>query len=759
MNELPAPPKFRKAKAAAVTAAAIAATAALTIGGATAASNAVLADRDLAVSKALGEDVSLSASIGVYPTGPLFQAARLAGLGNPDAALNSLQNLAALLGQDGLANTIETIRGVLANLPVDLVDARVPGFGPAGIIEAAGSLEGDGLTKGLLSALKSVLLNAENIEVLAPALAALDLDLPPELVQYLDLVANLPLNVPGTSAEVESGLLNDLLEVAIPDFPGLSVGGFLSDADKLAVIPAWGLGGTNFALASPTFLNDPEFANTAILGLLLRNTSRPGGGIVAMLNPFSQLVGLNLANMDGRGTPVSETHGISFSFLGWEIDLVDTTITEYDGNLTAWDITAAYDLLSDAPSTIFNPVAWANSAAGFAMPTYLIPSTITQILDGDILGGLLDSLDMLKIDVSEHDGNLYITYDSGNLPLLEPVQFLPRTLSYFLGFDISTPVSSSFEQALRTLVATGYQDVKITDTDGDGVYSFERGWDMGGSQAYFWENPINFTQGLEVPQTVLNEIVDGLSANMLNPEDNNLELFGNDTLTTLLYDNDLAIAAAKFIRDGLKQLMATLNPIINDIQEPLKELTGLLDDATAEVNTLIRDGLTAGAANPIIDLEGPLLDANRFVNDLTGPLDNGIPNVVGDTANAAGSSAEMMESTAPEPKKAADALNPGTAPATAAAETDERVEKRLTKTQNSLRKANERGALVGDKLRNGDLTGAAKQVGDNIANRADRVKRDINNGVSKITGKTSGDSENPDGSTQSSKPDRKKDAA
>lgn len=245
MNSAPTPPKLRKAKAAAVTAGAIGVTAALTFGGAGLAAEAVLADRnEVTVSNQLSqEEIDLLASIGIYPTGPLFQVARLAGLGNPDAALNSLENLANLLGQAELAGVIGTIRGVLDTLPFP-IDARVPGFGPAGIIDAAASLDGGlGETQLLLSALKTVLLNAENLDALAPILAGLGIDLPAEVLPYLDLVADLPLNVPGTSAEVESGLLNDLLGFLIPGFPGLEVGAFLSEADKLAVIPAWGLGG------------------------------------------------------------------------------------------------------------------------------------------------------------------------------------------------------------------------------------------------------------------------------------------------------------------------------------------------------------------------------------------------------------------------------------------------------------------------------------------------------------------------------------
>ena len=78
------------------------------------------------------------------------------------------------------------------------------------------------------------------------------------------------------------------------------------------------------------------------------------------------------------------------------------------------------------------------------MPTYMIPSTVTDFADAlsGVLGGQLDlpkllaavgdTVGMVKADVGE-DGNLYLTYNSGNLPLLEPFQFLPRTISYLPG--------------------------------------------------------------------------------------------------------------------------------------------------------------------------------------------------------------------------------------------------------------------------------------------------------------------------------------
>lgn len=754
----PTPLLKAKLKTASVAAAAMAVTGAMTLG--VTAAPEVLASRDHAIAMAqMQAEVELAASIGVYPSGPLFQAARMAGLGSPDAMLNTLQNLAGLIGQDGVATTIGVVRTFLAeaqngiNLPiigdVGLPEMGVPSFGPAGIIDSTAGLEGSGLTGGLLSAVKTLLIlarNADNVP-LGPVADALDFvgqDALAGLVRaiepYAGLIAKLPLNVPGEEYSTNLGGLLDL-------------GVFTSSADKFSVIPTWGLGGTNAALASSEFL---KMKDTAILVIALRNTSRPGGGIAALLNPFSQLVGLDLANADGRGNPEAIK------------DIFGNRIgTKYDGNLTTWDITAAYDLLSDAPSTIYNPVSWLNSGVGFAMPTYLIPASITDLLDGDILAGLTGLLGSMHFDVSNTDGNLYVTYDSGNLPLLEPFQFLPRTVSYLDGFDISTPVSSSLDQVLRTIVATGYQDVGVTDDDGDGVYEFVRGWDMGGTQARFWESPIGFTEGAELPQTVFNELIAGLQGNLLNPSGNELELFGNNTLTNLLYNNDLAIPVAKFISDALQEVRNSLNPLFNEAQGALKPVTQALDSAANEIKTVIDGGLKAGAENPIVDLSGPMLEVNRFVNRVTEPLDNGIPNAIGNLFNGnstastglfsalrgaednagartvAGADANVLKlptadvlgnvDLGKDAKKVADALkNPTAGLKDFGDKAEARVKTQLGKVKGNLAAEKTRADRLVGAVKSGNPEKVVTTVRDNVKERATQVKKDLNDGVAKV---------------------------
>ncbi len=534
------------------------------------------------------------------------------------------------------------------------------------------------------------------------------------------------------------------------------------------MIPTWGLGGTNAALASPELM---KLKDTAILVIALRNTSRPGGGIVAMLNPVSQLFGLNLANADGRGTPDETTikFDIDNPLPGFpDLEIAEITLTEYDGNLTTWDITAAYDLLSDAPSTIYNPVSWLNSGVGFVMPTYLVPKALTKLLDGD-LAALTDLLNSLNIDVSEEDGNLYITYDSGHLPLLEPFQVLPRTLSYIPGFGITTPISSSFDDVLRQTVAMGYQDVDLDgDTAGD-IPTFVREFNMAGKQAKLWTSPVGFTDGLQVPQALFNALIGdgektGITGNLLNPSVQDLKLFGSTALGDALYDNGATVAVAGFLRDALLQIRDALNPVFDqvDSNSTVRQLTTALDDAVGKVNGLIDDGLEAGAAKPIVDLSGPMLDVNRFVNKVTAPLDNGIPNAIGNLFNGnsttaaardAGDNAVARTSADADAnvlklpgadllknadlganaRKVAEALkNPAAGLKDGAEKAEARVNKQFGKVKGNLAAEKTRADRLVGAVKSGKPENVVKTVTGNVKERVSQVKKDLNDGAKKV---------------------------
>lgn len=556
--------------------------------------------------------VNLAASTGVYPIGPIPQAFRTLGMGTAQDFLNGMAGLAQIVpgeaGQ-GLKQTVENLAALVAalqsgvNLPIlgniSIPEIAVPPMGPAGTVDQINTLQWSTLTQGTLSALKTALAAGDAAAVIIGLLGDIT-GIDTEIIETL--VGDLPLNVPGTWD-----------------------GPFFSDAGKFAIVPAIGLGGTNFALASPTLLNDPAFAKTAILAIALRNPSRTGGGILSLLDPLSSTVGLNLSNADGTASHKDTNN--------WGIP-----ITVMDGNVTVWDFGAAYDIISDAPSTLLNPLAWFNSGVGQVAPTYLLPPNVDAFFEviSDLTGGnlsagtinhLLDTADLmslLHVDVGA-DGNLYVTYDSGRLPLLEPIQFIPRTLSYLPGFGFSTTLSDSFADVLTQLVAQGYQDVNMT-VDAEGVATFTRGWDMAGTQAKFWQNPITWQMGLETPQTVFNSIITGLQTNLLDPDKGEFEIFGNKEIGNLVYRNAVSVAVAQLISQALEQIRDTLNPIINDVQGGLTRLAKALDEATGQVNKVIDDGL--GAMTGLgVDLNGPMLDANRLVNEVGDGINNGIRSI------------------------------------------------------------------------------------------------------------------------------------
>lgn len=565
-----------------------------------------------APTRLVAAQVSLAASTGIYPIGPIPQAFRTMGLGTAQDFLNGMAGLAQIIPGDagqGLKQTVESLATLVAalqtgiNMPIlgniSIPEIAVPPSGPAGTIDQISTLQWSTLTQGTLSALKTALAAGDAAAVIIGLLGDIT-GIDTEIIETL--VGDLPLNVPGAWD-----------------------GPFFSDAGKLAIVPAIGLGGTNFALASPTLLNDPAFAKTAILALALRNPSRTGGGIFSLLNPLSSAVGLNLSNADGTASHKGTNN--------WGIP-----ITVMDGNVTVWDFGAAYDIVSDAPSTLLNPLAWFNSGVGMAMPTYLLPPNVDALFEviSDLTGGtlgagtinhLLETVDvasLLHVDVGA-DGNLYVTYDSGRLPLLEPVQFIPRTLSYLPGFGFSTTVSDSFADVLTQLVAQGYQDVNMT-VDAEGVATFTRGWDMAGTQAKFWQNPVSWQMGLETPQTVFNSVISGLQDNLLDPAKGEFEIFGNKEIGNLVYRNAVSVAAAQFISQALEQVRDALNPIINNAQGALSPIAKALDDATAQANKAIDGGL--GAVTDLgVDLNGPMLDANRFANQVGDGINNGIRSI------------------------------------------------------------------------------------------------------------------------------------
>lgn len=555
----PTPPRLQKAKAAAVTAAVVATTAALTAGAASQAPEAYFAHK-----RTVEAEVALAAApqlpevpdiVGLYGVGPIFWAAQLLGLTPTDI----IQAAAGILGGSEVADAVTKLLDLLDT--VSPVEAGIKGPLPSDVYNAVNGL---GYTASGL----------------------------------LDMIGGPISSVVGPNVwNALKGLLDDILEQA----PILN--------QRRAIVFSESLGGLTTSLAYRDMIkavqSNSEDWGVGVTGqwlVFFNNPSRPGGGLFALATPITNLFGLNLS------TPPAGSY----------------TNEDADGDITKvlntsiLDISWAYNILSDAPTTL-NPLAWANAATGAVFLTYLIPSegnniashvlplALLGIADGlkvmlDPTGGqglelvplwdeivdIADAIDFLNLgldkaleaiaDATKFPGTAtYITYDSGNLPLLEPFRMVPRLVSLLPGVDIPTPITDSFEEALRMMVNMGYQDV-------DPV-TLERGFDMAGEQAYFYDSPLTPTQKLAARQTIFNALIDGIQDNALDPEKWTPTIPGIDL--SPVFENPLTETAAAALSAALEAIQDAANPMFDAVETGLAPVTGVLDQVDAQVTAAL----------------------------------------------------------------------------------------------------------------------------------------------------------------------------
>ncbi|ART72003.1 PE-PPE domain-containing protein [Mycobacterium dioxanotrophicus] len=562
----PTPARLQKTKAAAVATAVVATTAALTAGVASSAPEVLLAEK-----RTVTAEVSLTAApqlpsmpkiVGIYGVGPVFWAAELLGI----TPQNVIEAAAGVVGGSELATAVNQLLDVLDK--ISPIEAGVKGPLPSDVYDAVNGLQYT--TTGVADALTAPI---KGIPVIGPALAK----------AFANAVAALVETAP---------ILNQRRAIIFSE----SLGGLttsLAYRDMIKAVqsddPDWGAGVTGQWLV---FFNNP---------------SRPGGGLFALATPVTNLLGVNLS------TPPAGSYTNEDANNGNMTKVLNTSIL---------DITWAYNPLSDAPTTL-NPLAWANAAAGGVFLTYLIPSDGNNIdslivplglgiADGlkvmldptggqgvemvpgwaDIVRtakdidwlhlGLGEALDKVA-DATKFPGTAtYLTYDSGNLPLLEPFDMAPRLLNLVPGVHVPTPVTDSVEDALRMLVNMGYQDV-------DPV-TLQRNYTMGGQQAYLWHSPLTPTQQLAATQTVFNALVDGIEANALTPSKWTPKLPGVDL--SPVTQNPLSEAGAKALRDAIDQIQKNVtDPMFNAVETGLAPVTGALDGVNAQVTDAIDTAL------------------------------------------------------------------------------------------------------------------------------------------------------------------------
>lgn len=530
MISQPTPLRLHTAKAAATAAAVVATTAALTAGVASSAPEALAAHNrsvqaDVELTAASNPDVGkIPDIVGIYGVGPIFWTAQLLGI-TPE---NVIRTAGGLTGNTALS---ETVIGLL-----DLLDAISP-------IEA-----------GVKGPMPDDVYNAVN---------------------------GLDYTFTGLSKMFGLGDNNAFINWIAKHAPVLN--------QRRDIILSESLGGLTTSMAYRDMINavqsdDPEWG-VGVTGqwlIFVNNVSRPGGGLFALATPLTNLFGVDLTTPDaGSYTNADQTKVLNTSIL---------------------DITWAYNPLSDVPTTL-SPLAWANSLAAGVFLTYLLPDEgnnignhvlprlITGIGDGvkvmiDPTGGqglqmipvLGDLLKLFNVNVLDFPGNAtYITYDSGNLPLLEPFRMAPHLLNLVPGVDIPTPLTDSIEPALRKLVNMGYQDVDPTD--------LERTFNEAGEQAYFWHSPLTPTQQLAANQIVFDALIDGIQANALNPDAWVAKLPGANLEP--IVKNAASVAVAKALSDALEAVQKGADPMFDAVEKGLAPVTHALDDMNAQMETAI----------------------------------------------------------------------------------------------------------------------------------------------------------------------------
>ncbi|OBK66819.1 PE-PPE domain-containing protein [Mycolicibacterium fortuitum] len=526
----PTSPRLPKAKAAATAAAVVATTAALTAGVASSAPEALAAHNrsvqaEVELTAASNPDVGkIPDIVGIYGVGPIFWTAQLLGI-TPE---NVIRTAGGLTGNTALA---ETVIGLLDLLDaISPIEAGVKGPLPDDVYNAV-----NGLTYTFTGLSKMFGLGDNNAFINWIAKHA------PVLNQRRDIILSESLGGLTTSLAYR-----DMIKAVQSDDP------------------EWGVGVTGQWL------------------IFVNNVSRPGGGLFALATPLTNLFGLNLTTPEaGSYTNDDQTKVLNTSIL---------------------DITWAYNPLSDVPTTL-NPLAWANSAAAGVFLTYLLPDEgnnignhvlprlITGIGDGvkvmiDPTGGqglqmipvLGDLLKLFNVNVLDFPGNAtYITYDSGNLPLLEPFRMAPHLLNLVPGVDIPTPLTDSIEPALRKLVNMGYQDVDPN--------TLERTFNEAGEQAYFWHSPLTPTQQLAANQIVFDALIDGIQDNALNPDAWVAKLPGANLEP--IVKNAVSVAVAKALSDALEAVQKGADPMFDAVEKGLAPVTHALDDMNAQMETAI----------------------------------------------------------------------------------------------------------------------------------------------------------------------------
>ncbi|OBG86974.1 PE-PPE domain-containing protein [Mycobacterium sp. E802] len=447
---------------------------------------------------------------------------------------------------------------------------------------------------------------------------------------------------------------------------------------------------------------------------LLRNPGRPNGGLYARFAPiYQELTGINPVSPERTDVlyglpPDTIAKLVNGDVSGVELsDVSDLLVMLNDANgkpmviTIKADATWEYDLLSDAPVTA-NPIAWANSLAS-SMLVLTYGNELLGLATGQEGSGV--GVVAYTVPVGEYDaGSFYATLTTESLPLLAPARLVAGLFSAATGENVNTPVADALEPLLKLLVNTSYTDVERNE---DGTWT--RTLDQMHVPTLFGTQTLTRQQSALLAGDIIAELGKGVGS-----EYTDIVQRVTTRVVNFLEDNDIEVpdevkvAAAKFATEPGEAIRTVSRQIGDNVSKVLTGIEAKLPDAPAAPT---QQQLAAGQRE-------------------TGKVLRAVKDEVDETTTQINEAADEFASS-----------KVGVALKSAGDKVEADVTKRVTKAQKSLTHAQARADKVNAKLKQGDLKGAAKQVGENVKNRVDRLKKDVNNGVSKLTGKDKDDSD------------------
>lgn len=288
--------------------------------------------------------------------------------------------------------------------------------------------------------------------------------LPDEVRAILDPLGVDIVNVPSNSVDINNAI-NDISFVAPPVINSragvvvsMGLGSYATTRAYQALRSSaqgdtWD--GYDALEPGPVVLGRQRTNTTNLVLVLIRNPSRPNGGLFARFAPVAEHFGVDTVTPPGGRVPDPAT-GIGL-------------------NAATVDVTWAYDVLSDAPVTL-NPISWANSVAASIFLTNLLGGVeVKGDAPNDVLVNVGAILAGTAIDVTPAGGSYYLTAVPNDLALLEPMRLPVRVINAVTGWNLDTPLADAIQPALQILVDIGYSDV-VREPDG----TYHRTYDTAG---------------------------------------------------------------------------------------------------------------------------------------------------------------------------------------------------------------------------------------------------------------------------------------